>query len=599
MGIKLNIGAGDTHIDGFTPIDIKDGIDAAALPHEDGSVDEVYACHVLEHFPATRTVDVLKEWCRVLKPGGRIKVAVPDLEKLIEKRGDPHQKKMAGRQIVGGWTDADDKHGAVFDGDDLRDALYGAGFGSIERFESFVNDNSASDISLNLTGVKRWWPKKDGYKVVVMLSIPRQGFLDVIKRLMEALLALKTLRPTWTFEIVTSKGAFWERDIECGIEDAITLYDPDIIFFADYDGAFSVNDVFAMLDKLVDNPTWAATSPVQLGRHDRRPLVMEPHLDYSTETTRVRFAHFGLTAIRADAFKELAKPWFLSVPGTDANGEVAWRANNRSDGDITFWRNMLACGFEVYQCNRVVIGHIIESVIWPCAIGEGVVIQPLHNYLQNGKPPQAVFTPQVYAIADADKRHGQDYWSLTRYQPGFDWLKIKADGWQYGEQGMLHALGERVAKNGDRCVEVGAGDAVTLPLTSARLIALNLPAILIEHDAEKCKSLRKFAPARCRVIENKAEPWNIAELVGRGDIALLVLDTDGGEMDLLNAIEATPKIICVEHRDISGDPDSSVRTQATLGEYAQWAENNDYTVAVTTRVNTIMVRNDLVSLVRE
>lgn len=602
--VKLNIGAGDTHIDGYTPIDIKSGIDAAQLPYEDGTVDEIYACHVLEHFPQNEVVSVLKEWCRVLKPGGRVKVAVPDLDKLIAKRNDPYQKRMAGRQIVGGWTDAEDKHGAVFDGDDLRDCLYEAGFGSINTFQSFANDNSASDISLNLTGVKRWWAKKDGYKVVLIQSQPRLGFLDPASMQTRTFYELGATRPTWTFAIVGSKGAYWERDIECGIEDAIEFHQPDIVLFADFDGVYTAADIFKILDTLVEHPTAAAVGPVQMSRHDNRPLVMEPHLDYSTPLTRVRFSHFGLTAIRADVFHELAKPWFLSVPGTKEDGTSSWRANNRSDADITFWRHMIACGFEVYQHNQVVIGHIIESIKWPTSVGEGFLIQPLDNYLRYGKPPQAIFKAQVYALADADKKHTAEYWSLNEYKPGFEWLKTRAEGWQFGEQGILMAIAEKVVTSGNEwCVEVGAGDGVTLPLTSARLICmLKMPAILVDSDPKNCASLRKYAPARCRVIENRAEAWNIGEMIGDRDtsksIALLVLDIDGYEFDMLCAIECFPKIICVEHRDPVSHVDGVTENQATAAQYAEWAEDNDYTVVATTRVNTIMVRNDLIDKIK-
>jgi SAM-dependent methyltransferase len=598
--LKLNIGAGDTHIDGYTPVDIKTGTDAAQLPYADNSVDEIYACHVLEHFPVEETVNVLTEWRRVLKPGGRIKVAVPDFDKLIEKRNDPLQRRIASRMIVGGWTDTTDKHGAVFDGDSLRDDLYAAGFGSIDTFESFANDNSAADISLNLTGVKRWWHKKDGYKVTLVLSQPRIAFTDPLETLIRTGYELGAMRPNWTFTVVKSKGAFWERDIECGIEDAITQHDPDIILFADFDGVYTPADVFKILDTLVETPTAAAVGPVQMSRHDNKPLVMEPHLDYSTPTTRVRFAHFGLTAVRADAFKELAKPWFLSIPGKKDDGEYSWRHWNRSDGDITFWRQMIGCGFEVYQHNQVVIGHIIEAVKWPAAHGDGVLIQPLDNYLKHGKPGQAVFKPQVYAMADADKRHGQDYWSLSKYQPGFEWLKTKADGWQYGEQGILQAIAERVMVLGDRCVEVGAGDGSTLPLQSARLICnLNMPAVLIESDHDKCERLKKIVPARCRVIENNAEAWNIGDMIGNAGVGLLCLDTDGGEFDMLCAVECYPKVICVEHRDLIENMEPPNTKQATVGNFAEWAEDNDYTVVVTTRCNTIMVRNDLIEKVRE
>ena len=88
---KLHIGCGDRHIPGFIHVDVR------KLPHvdyvtsadkldmfEDDSVDLIYSCHVLEHFPKYQTEDVLKEWHRVLKPGGILRLAVPDFEKIVE-----------------------------------------------------------------------------------------------------------------------------------------------------------------------------------------------------------------------------------------------------------------------------------------------------------------------------------------------------------------------------------------------------------------------------------------------------------------------------------------------------------------------------------
>lgn len=48
------------------------------------SADVVYACHALEHFGRQEFRDVLAEWVRVLKRGGIIRVAVSELEALVE-----------------------------------------------------------------------------------------------------------------------------------------------------------------------------------------------------------------------------------------------------------------------------------------------------------------------------------------------------------------------------------------------------------------------------------------------------------------------------------------------------------------------------------
>lgn len=51
---------------------------------EDGSVDLIYAAHVLEHIPRPHILTVLEEWRRVLKPGGMLRVSVPDFMILAE-----------------------------------------------------------------------------------------------------------------------------------------------------------------------------------------------------------------------------------------------------------------------------------------------------------------------------------------------------------------------------------------------------------------------------------------------------------------------------------------------------------------------------------
>lgn len=49
------------------------------LPYRDRSVDKVYTSHFLEHIPLKRGLRVLRECYRVLKPGGVIRIVVPDL----------------------------------------------------------------------------------------------------------------------------------------------------------------------------------------------------------------------------------------------------------------------------------------------------------------------------------------------------------------------------------------------------------------------------------------------------------------------------------------------------------------------------------------
>jgi predicted SAM-dependent methyltransferase len=52
------------------------------LPFPDADFDVVYHSHVLEHFPRQHGLGFLRECRRVLKPGGILRCAVPDLEAM-------------------------------------------------------------------------------------------------------------------------------------------------------------------------------------------------------------------------------------------------------------------------------------------------------------------------------------------------------------------------------------------------------------------------------------------------------------------------------------------------------------------------------------
>lgn len=50
------------------------------LPHADGSVDAIFTSHMLEHLDPHDGFELLRECHRALRPGGILRVVVPDLE---------------------------------------------------------------------------------------------------------------------------------------------------------------------------------------------------------------------------------------------------------------------------------------------------------------------------------------------------------------------------------------------------------------------------------------------------------------------------------------------------------------------------------------
>jgi predicted SAM-dependent methyltransferase len=85
----LDIGAGDSVVplegEQAIPVDLyveqPNGIRATMwdIPLEDESVDEIYSRNALEHIGKFQVIPTLKEWWRILKVGGVLNLAVPDL----------------------------------------------------------------------------------------------------------------------------------------------------------------------------------------------------------------------------------------------------------------------------------------------------------------------------------------------------------------------------------------------------------------------------------------------------------------------------------------------------------------------------------------
>jgi len=169
--VKLHLG-GREPADGWTIVNIQPGpgVDVVAdisdlSRFEDDSVDEVYASHVFEHLSMARVLPALRGVCRIIKPGGMFRIAVPDLERLSLMLGDQHistrDEWEISRRIFGGDLDENDRHSCGFTPRTLLAALQQCGFENVRHVESFNLFQDMSEtaflghrISLNMEATK-------------------------------------------------------------------------------------------------------------------------------------------------------------------------------------------------------------------------------------------------------------------------------------------------------------------------------------------------------------------------------------------------------------------------------------------------------------
>lgn len=157
--IKLHLGCGKRYLKGFIHVDLADykhidfRCDVRKLTKfKDESVDLIYASHVIEYFDLEEVRIVLKEWRRVLKKGGILRLAVPDFKVLHQVYNYYGDLEVIRGPLYGKWNiPGRDKivyHKTVYDFSSLKTVLKKAGFKNIRRWDwrkVFVGEHEGFD----------------------------------------------------------------------------------------------------------------------------------------------------------------------------------------------------------------------------------------------------------------------------------------------------------------------------------------------------------------------------------------------------------------------------------------------------------------------
>lgn len=147
-GVNLHLGCGPIKHPKFINID---GLPAAHIHYvraiddlsifDDETVDFIYACHCLEHFPYAKITTVLNEWFRVLKKGGKLRLSVPDFDLLLNiYNSNKNDLNSIEGYLLGGQNHKFNFHYSVFNREYLLKYLEDVGFQNVYEWRHECDD---------------------------------------------------------------------------------------------------------------------------------------------------------------------------------------------------------------------------------------------------------------------------------------------------------------------------------------------------------------------------------------------------------------------------------------------------------------------------
>ena len=157
--IRLCLGSGHAPIEGWINVDFEPPADVLVdlrygLPIDAGAVDAIYSEHLVEHLTLDAGERMFREWRRVIASDGVVRIATPDLERLIsDYRGD-----WRGRHEWVKWPDYAHidtpvhminvamhawGHQYLYDFEELEHRLRAAGFGDVRRVDIGESEHPA------------------------------------------------------------------------------------------------------------------------------------------------------------------------------------------------------------------------------------------------------------------------------------------------------------------------------------------------------------------------------------------------------------------------------------------------------------------------
>jgi len=165
---RLHLGCGSRYMPGWLNVDGNGALNVdlrwdirIAFPFDSGSCQLIYSEHVLEHLVREDADKLLAECHRLLEPGGRIRIGVPDAELYLRAYTEGRTEFFTGLSHLGGAVNElthpidvinqmfrmGGAHQFAWDSVALASALERAGFSDIERRQ--WGDASSEELCLD------------------------------------------------------------------------------------------------------------------------------------------------------------------------------------------------------------------------------------------------------------------------------------------------------------------------------------------------------------------------------------------------------------------------------------------------------------------
>ena len=154
----LNLGCFNKKLPGFVNIDIREEVDPDIVDDafklnkfQPDTIDLIYSSHMLEHLDFKEADTALKRWFEILKSGGILRLAVPDVQAAFAHYFYWGDLKLMYSNLWGSQRHPYDYHKSGYDEKTLTEKLYETGFNEVRKWDwqtthphDYIDDYSQS-----------------------------------------------------------------------------------------------------------------------------------------------------------------------------------------------------------------------------------------------------------------------------------------------------------------------------------------------------------------------------------------------------------------------------------------------------------------------